>query len=112
MESPYICPFRYRLVLCIKKFTKNALTLLTTQKSPLKVECEFSDEHLRQFYAGVLPEGPLRSSTLCTCFKNEGKTYLSLKNRDSNIRILRFQKRTHSMVCSYTIALVGRKEFS
>ena len=33
MESHYICPFRYHLVLCIKKFTKNALTL-TTQKSP------------------------------------------------------------------------------
>ena len=91
---------------------KNALTLLTTQKSPLGVECEFFDEHPRQFYAGVLPGGPLRSSTLHTCFKNEGKTYLRLKNRDSNIRILRFQKRTQSMVCSYTIALVGRKEFS
>ena len=34
MESHYICPFRYRLVLCLKKFTKHALTL-TTQKSPL-----------------------------------------------------------------------------
>ena len=34
MESYYICPFRYHLVLLIKKFTKNALTL-TTQKSPL-----------------------------------------------------------------------------
>ena len=33
MESHYICPFRYHLVLCIKKFTKTALTL-TTQKSP------------------------------------------------------------------------------
>ena len=33
MESRCICPFRYHLVLCIKKFTKNALTL-TTQKSP------------------------------------------------------------------------------
>ena len=31
-----ICPSRYRLVLCIKKFTKNALTL-TTEKSPLGV---------------------------------------------------------------------------
>ena len=31
-----ICPFRYRLVLCIKKFTKNALKL-TTQQSPLAV---------------------------------------------------------------------------
>lgn len=26
MESHYICPFLYRLVLCIKKFIKNALT--------------------------------------------------------------------------------------
>ena len=26
MESHYICPFRYRLVLCIKKFSKNAMT--------------------------------------------------------------------------------------
>ena len=33
MESHYICPFRYRLVLFLKKFIKNALTL-TTQKSP------------------------------------------------------------------------------
>ena len=36
MESHYICPFRYPLVLCIKKFTKNAPTL-TTQKSPSEV---------------------------------------------------------------------------
>ena len=34
--SSCICPFRYRLVLCIEKFTKNALTL-TTQKSSLAV---------------------------------------------------------------------------
>ena len=26
MESQYICQFRYHLVLCIKKFTKNAPT--------------------------------------------------------------------------------------
>lgn len=95
-----------------REWAQDALTLPTTQKFPLGVECEFSDEHPRQFYAGVLPGGPLRSSTLHTCFKNKGKTYLSLKNRDSNVRILRFQKRTQSMVCSYTIALEGRKEFS
>ena len=29
MESHYICLFRYRSVLCIKKFTENALTLTT-----------------------------------------------------------------------------------
>ena len=29
MESHYICPFRYRSVPCIKKFTKNALALTT-----------------------------------------------------------------------------------
>ena len=29
MESHYICPFRYRSVPCIKKFTENALTLTT-----------------------------------------------------------------------------------
>ena len=34
MESRYIEPFRYRLVLCLKEFTKNALSL-TTHKSPL-----------------------------------------------------------------------------
>ena len=34
MKSYYICPSRYRLVLCVKKFTKNALTL-TRQKSTL-----------------------------------------------------------------------------
>ena len=36
MESHYICPFRYRPVLCVKKFIKNAL-ILTAQKSPLEV---------------------------------------------------------------------------
>ena len=45
MESHYICPFRYRLVLCIKKFTKNALTL-TTQKSPLGVSLSLSHTHI------------------------------------------------------------------
>lgn len=50
---------------------------MTTQKSPLGVECEFSDEQPRQFYGRVLPGGPLRSSILYTCFKNEGKTYLT-----------------------------------
>ena len=36
MKSYYICQSRYRLVLCVKKFTKNALTL-TRQKSTLGV---------------------------------------------------------------------------
>ena len=37
MESRYIYPFRYCLgLLCIKTFTKNALTL-TTKESPLGV---------------------------------------------------------------------------
>ena len=45
MESHYICPFLYRLVLCIKKFTKNALTL-TTQKSPLGVSLSLSHTHI------------------------------------------------------------------
>ena len=45
VESHYICPFRYRLVLCIKKFTKNALTL-TTQKSPLGVSSSLSHTHI------------------------------------------------------------------
>ena len=44
MESHYICPFRYGLVLCIKKFTKNALTL-TTQKSPSGVSLGLSHTH-------------------------------------------------------------------
>ena len=44
-ESYYICPFRYRLVLCIQKFTKkNALTL-TTQKSPLGVSLSLNHQH-------------------------------------------------------------------
>ena len=69
IESLYICPFKYRLVLCIKKFTKNALTV-TTEKSPLgfslelgphphwsslEVYFEFADEHPRHFYIGVPP---------------------------------------------------------
>ena len=45
MESYYISPFRYRLVLCIKKDTKNALTL-TTQKSPLGVSLSLSHTHI------------------------------------------------------------------
>ena len=44
-ESRYICPFRYRQVLCIKKFTKNALTR-TTQKSPLGVTLSLSHTHI------------------------------------------------------------------
>jgi len=45
MESYYICPFSYRLVLCIMKFTKNALTL-TTQKSPWGVSLSLSHTHI------------------------------------------------------------------
>ena len=45
MESYYICPFRYRLVLYIEKVTKNALTL-TTQKSPLGVSLSLSHTHI------------------------------------------------------------------
>ena len=45
MESYYISPFRYRLVLCIKKVTKNALTL-TTQKSSLGVSLSLSHTHI------------------------------------------------------------------
>ena len=45
MDSHYICPFRYRLGLCIKKFTKNALTL-TTQKSPLEFSLSLSHAHI------------------------------------------------------------------
>ena len=41
MESYYICPFRYRLGLRIKKFTKNALAL-TTQKSTSGVSLSLS----------------------------------------------------------------------
>ena len=36
MESHYSFPFRYRLVLCIKKFTNNVWTM-ETQKFPLEV---------------------------------------------------------------------------
>ena len=46
MESHHIWPFRYRLVRCIKKFTKNALTLLTTQKSSLGVSISLSHIHI------------------------------------------------------------------
>ena len=44
MESHHSCPFRYCSVLCIKKFTKNALTL-TTRKSPLGVSLSLSHNH-------------------------------------------------------------------
>ena len=45
IESYYICPLRYRLVLRIKKFTKNALTL-TSQKSPLGISLSLSHTHI------------------------------------------------------------------
>ena len=45
MESHYICPFRYRLLLCIK----TALTL-TTQKSPLGVSLSSSHTHIGLAY--------------------------------------------------------------
>ena len=51
VESHYICPYRYRLVLFMKKFTEyteyteNAPTL-TTQKSPLGVSLSFSHTHI------------------------------------------------------------------
>ena len=44
-DSHYICPFWYRLVLCMNKFTKNALKL-TTQKSPLRVSLSLSLAHI------------------------------------------------------------------
>ena len=45
MESHFICPlFRYFLILYIKKFTKNVLTL-TTQKSSLGVSLSLSHTH-------------------------------------------------------------------
>ena len=44
-ESHYICPFRYPLVLRIKKFTKNAVTL-TTQKSPSGISLSLSHTHI------------------------------------------------------------------
>ena len=37
-ESYYSCPFRYRLVLCIKKFTNKKCPDTDTQKSPLGAE--------------------------------------------------------------------------
>ena len=45
MESYYICPFRYRLGLRIKKVTKNALTL-TTQKSTSGVSLSLSHTYI------------------------------------------------------------------
>ena len=45
MESHYIYPFWYHLVLCIKKFTRNAPTL-TNQKSPLGVSLSLSHTHI------------------------------------------------------------------
>ena len=59
-----ICPFRYPLVLCIKKFTKITLTLATQrgqfklephpQWSLLGVKFEFSNKHPHQFYVGLM----------------------------------------------------------
>ena len=44
MESHFICPFRYRLILYMEKFTKNVLTL-TKHKSPLGVSLSLSHIH-------------------------------------------------------------------
>ena len=44
MESHFICPFRYRLILYMEKFTKNVLTL-TTQKYPLGISLSLSHTH-------------------------------------------------------------------
>ena len=66
MESHYICPFRYRLELCIKEFTKKCpdtdhteISLGSQFKlephphwSPLGVLFEFSDEHPLHLYMG------------------------------------------------------------
>ena len=60
MESHYFCPFRYRLGLCVRRFIKNAVTLIT-QKSPLGISlCSIhtqigllGDEHPRHFYMGA-----------------------------------------------------------
>ena len=45
MESHYICPFRYRLGLCIKKFTKNAIMSVLIW-SPLGVSLSLSHTHI------------------------------------------------------------------
>ena len=45
IESHNIFLFRYRLVLYIEKFTKNAMTL-TTRESPLGVSLSLSHTHL------------------------------------------------------------------
>ena len=52
MESHYICPFRYRLMLCIKKFTKNVVTLRTEISFRVSLTFQFSDEHPRHFIWG------------------------------------------------------------
>ena len=59
MESYYNCTFRYRLVVCIKKFTKNALTLATQKEPhphwfPLGVLFEFLDESSSSLLYGSL----------------------------------------------------------
>ena len=50
LRGQYICPFRYHLGLCIKKFTKNAITAFTL-KSPLEVSLSLSHTHIS------LPQG-------------------------------------------------------
>ena len=54
-------PFKYRLVLCIKKFIKTALTV-TKQKSPSGVCLSFSHTHiglLQQFHLNFLTSNPV-----------------------------------------------------
>ena len=58
-----ICPSRYRLVLCIKKFTKNALTL-TTEKSSLGVSLNLSHTHIGSPSGDLIWVFPRASSSL------------------------------------------------
>ena len=58
-----ICPSRYRLVLCIKKFTKNALTL-TTEKSSLGVSLNLSHNHIGPPSGDLIWVFPRASSSL------------------------------------------------
>ena len=89
MESHYICPFKFRLIMCIRKFTNNTLTQ-TTQKSPLGVSLSLGNTHIGLLYGlilnfptsipvSVIWESP-RTQVLYSRPKKDGVIHLSIKS--------------------------------
>ena len=125
------CPFRYRLVLCITKFTKNVLPLIT-EKSSLEVSLSLSHTYISlhkgfnlnfltsfrvtrsEHHARQSPQtlGPQRSEEFSLSFKiqNSVKNHLSIKNQSTIFimitLLLRYISVTHT--CSAQVRTEGQ----